>query len=300
MPNDASADVVRPVWHGYALGLIGVTIFGLTFPATRRAVAEIDPAFIAFGRAVLAAVCAALALAVTRSKLPQRRHVWPLVRYGACVIIGFPILATVALKDAPAAHAGVIAALLPLATAMASYFVAGERPSTGFWLCGIAGTLTVLVYAWLHGAGSGGFQQSDILLLAAVACASWGYSEGAVISRDLGGWQTISWALVMASPVMLALILTFGGPFPTGASVAAWAGFAYVGIFSMFIGFFAWNKGLAIGGIAKIGQLQLLQTFVTLGGAWLLLGEPIGLLEFGFSGIVVALVAVGSRMRVQR
>lgn len=288
---------------GYAYGVVGVIIFGLTFPMTRLAVLELDPYVVACGRAVLAGACALLVLALTRQGPPPRRDWGRLLRYGLCVIIGFPVMATVALQSAPAGHGGVIAAVLPLATAMASVAVAGERPSLAFWLCGIAGSAAVLVYAWLHGAGTGGFQPADLLLLAAVSCAAWGYAEGAVLSRTFGGWQTISWALVSMLPVMIGLTglaLWWSGGIDTGASAAAWLGFVYVGVFSMYLGFFAWNRGLVLGGIAKVGQVQLLQTFVTLGGAALLNGERIGAMEIGFAVIVVALVAIGSQLRVRR
>ena len=301
--------------RGLVYGLIGVTLFGLTLPATRLAVLELDPLFVACGRAVLGGICALTVVAVTKSPWPSRALLWPLLRYGACVIIGFPVLMTVAMRYVPAAHGGVILAILPLATAMAGVAVAGERPSLAFWLCGIAGSLSVLIYvllkAWLGTGSAGGFHWADLMLLGAVACVSWGYAEGAVVTRTLGGWQAISWALIMALPVismLTALVFATGGiSGQTGftaslmaASAKSWAGFVYVGIFSMYISFFFWNRGLLLGGIAKVGQTQLLQTFVTLGGAALLLGEQVGLMELGFAMVVVALVAIGSRLRVKR
>lgn len=299
--------------RGYLYGIVGVIMFGLTLPATRLAVLELDPLFVACGRAVLAGLCALTVVAATRAPWPPRAMMVPLARYGACVIFGFPLLMTVAMRYSPAAHGGVILSILPLATAMAGVMVAGERPSRGFWACGIAGSLAVLGYVVLKagkegGALADGFHWADLLLVGAVIAASWGYAEGAVVTRTLGGWQAISWALVLALPMMCALtlaVLLTGGltgtaGFGMHASWPAWTGFLYVGIGSMYLGFFAWNRGLNLGGIAKVGQTQLLQTFVTLAGAALLLGETVGLMELAFATLVVALVALGSRMRVTR
>lgn len=289
---------------GLLLGVVAVTIFGLTFPFTRMAVLEMDPLFVALGRAVLAAALAALVLIATRTPAPPRELWGGLMRYSLGVILGFPVLATLAVKVAPAAHAGVISGILPLATAMASVVVAGERPSKTFWACGFAGSAAVVLYALIHGAGGSGMTDTpwwaDAMLFGAIICASLGYAEGAKLAGKIGGWQTISWALVVSSPIMLILTYAFGGPIPWQASAKAWSGFLYVSVFSMFIGFFAWNRGLALGGIAKVGQVQLVQTFVTLAGAAFLLGEPVGLLEVGFAALVVALVALGWRTRVTR
>jgi drug/metabolite transporter (DMT)-like permease len=292
----------RPSAEGLLYGLIGMIIFGLTLPATRIAVLELDPFVVALGRGLVAGVLATAVVLVMRLRFPDRALWGHLVRYALNVVIVFPILMTVAMRYAPAAHGGVILAVLPLATAVASVVVAGERPSRAFWLAAIAGSAAVLVYAWLHGAGDAGVHWADLLLFAAVVAAAWGYAEGAMLSRSIGGWQAISWALTLTSPIML--VLTIVAVSLQGinwqASPAAWAGFAYVSVFSMFLGFFAWNRGLVLGGIAKVGQIQLLQTFVTLGGAAVLLGERIGPLELGFSVLVAAIVALGWRTRVAR
>lgn len=182
---------------------------------------------------------------------------------------------------------------------MAGAAVAGERPSLGFWACGVVGTGTVLVYSLLTADASGELQWADLLLGVAAFCAAMAYALGGEMARRIGGWEVISWALVFSAPVMLALVL-LSGPINWAASLWAWAGFLYVSVFSMFLGFFAWNKGLAMGGIAKVGQLQLLQPFVALAAAAALLGESVGWLEIGFALLVVAIVALGWRMRVGR
>jgi drug/metabolite transporter (DMT)-like permease len=283
---------------GMLLGMLGVLIFGLTLPATRLAVQDLDPHFVALGRALVAAVAAAIALLIVRPKAPDRRD-WPrLVVFALCVVLGFPLFMTIAMRTAPAAHGGVILGIMPLLTAMASVVVAGERPSIRFWICGVAGSLAVVIYALIAAKGPVGLHAADGLLALAGIIGALGYALGGELSRRLGGWEVISWALVVSAPVMLGLLLIVGPPINRAASWPSWAGFAYVAIFSQFLGFFAWNKGLALGGIARVGQTQLLQTFVTLAGAALLLGERIGALEVVFATLIVALVAVGGRTRV--
>jgi drug/metabolite transporter (DMT)-like permease len=297
MPVDQQS---RHLPQALLLGLVGVVIFGLTMPATRAAVLELDPLFITLGRALLAALLASITLAVARPQPPQRRDWGRLFWFAICSIIGFPLLMTIAMQYAPASHAAVVLAVLPLLTAMAGVVVARERPSPGFWACGIAGTAVVVVYAVLSGGGSGDLHWADLLLAAAALCASTAYALGGEMSHRIGGWEVISWALVVSAPVMLVLFFLLAPPVNWAASLSAWVSFLYVAIFSQFLGFFAWNKGMSLGGIAKIGQMQLLQPFVTLVAAYFLLGESIGWMEFVFSAVVVGLVALGWRMRVVR
>lgn len=296
-----AADAKPAELRGFLYGLAGVVIFGLTLPMTRLAVAEIDPIFVGLGRSLVAAVLAAVALLATRQPWPARSD-WPLLAVTAAgVVFGFPSFSALALVHAPAGHGGIILAVLPLATAIAGVVIARERPTLGFWLCSVAGSLAVLAFAWLDGAfASAGLGAADLLFLGAIAAAAVGYTTGAVLAQRLGGWQTISWALIIAAPVLAVVVPMLSGPVNWSASASAWAGFAYGAIMSQFIGFFFWYKGLAMGGVAKVGQVQLIQAFVTLAGAWLLLGEQIGLLEIGFAALVVVIVAIGRRMRVAR
>lgn len=283
---------------GLLLGLIGVVIFGLTLPATRASLTSLDPWLIGLGRGVVAGVAAAFILLVTRQKWPARKAWRHLIIASAGVVLGFPVLATLAMQYVPASHGGIVLAILPLATAIAGAILAGERPSIGFWLCSIAGTAAVLTFALIEGAGSTGIHTADLLLAAAVVAAAIGYAEGGVLARSMAGWQVICWALVIAAPISLAALIIIGTPINWYAPPTAWLGFGYLALFSQLIGFFAWYKGLALGGVAKVGQLQLLQTFVTLGAAALLLGEQITRFEIGFALLVVAIVTVGRRMRV--
>lgn len=282
------------------LGLLGVVIFGLTLPATRLAVADFDPLFVTAGRCIVAAVLAGLALAWVRPPPPRRDDWLRLAAFSIFSIIGFPLLMAIAMQHAPASHGAVVLAVLPLLTAMGGALVAGERPSPGFWACGLAGTAAVLLYADLSAGVSAELRWADLLLAASALSAAMAYALGGEMSRRIGGWQVISWALVMSAPAMLVLLALFGAPIHWTARPSAWAGFLYVSIFSMFLGFVAWNRGLAIGGIAKVGQVQLLQPFVALAASAALLGESVGWLEIAFAALVVVLVALGWRMRVAR
>jgi drug/metabolite transporter (DMT)-like permease len=285
--------------RGMAWGLLGVAIFGLTLPFTRLAVVDLHPVLVALGRAVVAAVPAAALLVWTRSPIPLPALWSRLVIAAAGVVVGFPIAATVAMTTAPASHGAVVLGLLPLGTALAGTIRGGERPSLAFWLCALAGSGVVVWFALREGGGS--FVPADAWLAFAVVAASIGYAEGAVAARTLGGWQTISWILVVSAPVLLVptlwLVATTD---PFAARTSAWIGFGYVSIFSMFLGFFAWYRGLALGGTARVGQTQLLQAFFTLAGAALVAGETLTLESFVACAVVAAIVAIGRRAAVQR
>ena len=286
---------------GLLYGFAGVCIFGLTLPLTRIAVRELDPLFVSLGRAVLAGLISAVLLWCSGQPMPTRRQFGKLAIVAAGVVFGFPVLSTIAMRTAPAGHAAIVLALLPLATAAASVLFAGERPSLGFWLCGLSGSAAVLVFAAMEGAfSSAGLAAADVLLAAAIIAAAIGYAQGGALSRDLGGWQVICWALVLSMPVLAMALAVLAPAMRFQAHWPAWASFLYVAIFSQLIGFFFWNKGLAMGGVARVGQVQLLQTFVSLAGAAVFTGEVIGWREAGFALLVVAIVAIGRKMPVAR
>lgn len=286
---------------GMLLGLVGVTIFGLTFPATRLAVAELPPEFVALGRAVAAALLAAVWLLCKRLPLPPRCALLPLAGVAGGCIIGFPWLTSIALQTLPASHGAVLVGILPLATAVFSAMRGNEKPSPGFWLMAVAGSALVIGFA-LHQSG-GRFHRADLLMFAAVALAAIGYTEGARLSQTMGGQQVISWALVLSAPLLAPLLLAMSWQHAgmiAQAGLKAWLGFGYVAAFSMYIGFFFWYGGMARGGIARVGQVQLVQPFITLGGAWLILGEPLAPSNFLFAAAVIAVVAAGRKMQVKR
>lgn len=284
--------------RGLAYGFLGVAAFSLTLPATRAAVADLHPAFVALARCVVAALAAAVLLAAARARRPERRHWASLAIVVAGVIVGFPLFSAIAMRDAPAAHGAIVLGILPLASALAGALRGGERPSRGFWLAGLAGS--ALVVAFALAAGGGRLSAADLALVLAVVAGALGYAEGARLARDLGAWQTISWALVLSAPLLLAPLAWVVARHGASASAPAWLGFAYVALVSQFLGFFPWYKGLALGGVARVGQLQLLQPFMTLFAAALLLGERIDATAVAFAVAVCVTVAVGRRMPVVR
>ena len=288
--------------RGIFFGFLGVLAFSFTVPLTRVAVADLDPAFVGLGRAIVAAVLAAVFLLITRQRLPERRHLRRLAIVGSGVIVGFPLFTSLALKELPAADAAVIVGLLPAATAVVAVLRAGERPSRAFWGACAFGLFAVLLFAVSQGAGLVPDRGHLLVLLAVVLC-SLGYAEGGALAQEIGGWRVISWSLVIFAPFLAPFVawsvLGSGGAELTSAGPLAWACFAYVSVVSMFLGFFAWYRGLAEGGVARVGQVQLSQPVLTLAWSALLLGERIGLLTALCAVLVLASVAVGQRTRVR-
>ena len=278
---------------GWGSGLAGVVIFSASLPATRVAVGDFTPLFLTSARAVIAALLAALLLAAFRQKRPAYGDLGSLVIVALGVVIGFPLLTALALRHMNAAHSVVFVGLLPLATALFAVLRGGERPRPAFWLFSGLGSLTVAGFALLQSGESSVF--GDALMVAAILACGLGYAEGATLSRRLGGWQVISWALLLALPPM-AVIAVLTLPLSwADIGLPAWAGLAYVSVFSMLVGFVFWYRGLALGGIAGVGQLQLLQPFFGLALAGLLLHEPVAWPMVVAAGIVVLCVAGAKR-----
>lgn len=278
------------------LGFLGVLSFSGTMPATRVAVQQLDPTFVGIGRAVVAGMLAAALLAVLRKPLPTRNQARGLALVSLGVVLGFPLFSTLALRELDSAHGAVIVGLLPAATAVMAVARAGERPSRGFWVACAAGLVAVLTFAAVQGAGAP--SSADGLVLIAVLLCALGYAEGGVLAREMGGWQTICWALVLSLPVTIptALLAASGGDLAGDAG--AWTGFAYVCLISMFLGFFAWYAGLARGGVAKVGQVQLAQPVLTLVWSAALLGEDVGPATVAAALAVLVSVAAIQRTRV--
>ncbi|WKN50341.1 DMT family transporter [Nocardioides sp. Arc9.136] len=300
----ASTPAAAPARAGLAWGSLGVLAFSFTVPLTRFAVGGLSPVFIGAGRAVVAAVLAALALALTRQRLPRGRQWARLAVVGLGVVVGFPLLTSFALTSAPASHGAVVIALLPAATAALAVVRGRERPPAAFWVASALGAVATVLFAGLGsgGAGLGHLQWADLLLLGAVVAAAVGYAEGGLLARELGAWQTVSWALVVCSPLMGALTVVAVRAEAPRATSAEWAAFAYLGVVSMFLGFFAWYRGLAIGPMAQVSQVQLAQPVLSIGWAALLLGEQVGTATV-VGGLVVVLCAgnaVRARLRPAR
>lgn len=278
---------------GWGSGLLGVLIFSGSLPATRVAVSGFSPLFLTSARAVIAALLAVALLLALRQARPERGDLLSLTIVALGVVVGFPLLTALALQHMTSAHSIVFIGLLPLATAIFGVLCGGERPKPAFWLFSCAGSLLVAGFA-LSQSGSMSVK-GDLLMIAAILLCGLGYAEGATLSRRLGGWQVISWALVLALPIMAGIALATLPGVWTGISAPAWISLGYVSVFSMLIGFVFWYRGLAIGGIAGVGQLQLLQPFFGLVLAALLLGEAVGLSMIGVTVLVVCCVAGAKR-----
>lgn len=288
-----SARTSTGIWWG----LLGVLAFSFTVPFTRVAVEGMSPLFIGAGRAVVAALLAALALGITRQRLPRASQWVRLAVVAGGVVAGFPLLTTFALTSTSASHGAVVIALLPAATATAAVIRGRERPRPLFWILTLTGVIAALVFALVQSGGFGSLHWADLLLLAAVLAAAVGYAEGGLLARELGSWQTISWALVVASPVMIALtVVSLSSGLPS-ASGAQWLSFAYLGVVSMFLGFFAWYRGLAIGPMAQVSQIQLVQPVMTIAWAGLLLGESITWTTV--VGGLAVIICAGAAVRVR-
>ena len=284
---------------GLLLGFAGMCLFAGTLPATRLAVTGFDPIFLTAARAMLAGSAGLLVLVCTRRRIPHV-SLWPeLAAAAICTVIGFPLLAALAMMTVPAAHGGVVLGVLPLATAAAAAVFAHERPSRGFWLASAAGAITVLTFVFRRGGGLT-FAVGDLFLLGTVASAAIGYTLSGRLAARMPGWEVISWQVVALLP--LAAVASFAlWPLDiVRAPGLAWAGLAYVGLVSQYTAFFVFNAAMAISGIARVGQIMLLQPFMIVALALPVNGEPIELETILFAAAVVATVLIGQRMRVAR
>ncbi len=300
MTSPRHADVARGLW----LGLIGVTLFALTLPMTKLAVGtddqpQLSGVFVAMGRAVVAAVLSAGLLWATRAPRPRREDGWSLALTSVGVVLGFPLFTSLAMRHVQAVHASVIVGVLPLATAAAGAYLQRQRPSNGFWACAALGSALVVGFAILRSGSTGlALHPADLLLLAAMVCAALGYAHGGRLSQRMRAEHVICWALVIALPITLPIAL-WTLPTQTIAASAWWA-FAYVAVFSMWLGFFAWYRGLALGGTVRVSQVQLVQPFLGMLFAVPLLGESIDAVTLGFAAAVIGTVFIGKNMPVQR
>lgn len=295
MNRDQTDGVSSNVPLGMLLGLVGVIIFGGTVPATRLAVLELEPWFVTFGRAAIAGFIGVGLLFVFKKNLPRKLWVRCFLG-GLCLVIGFPGFLAIALQTVPAAHSGVVLGLLPITTAVLAVIFAGERPSVAFWVWSSLGAILILVFTFRDGVP--GFVLGDLWLLCATLSASLGYVISGALSREKPGWEVICWQLVLTSPLVLVGVYLFWDNAVFTAALPAQLGFVYVSLFSMLLGFFTWNAGLALGGIARVGQIQLLQTFVTIFIAALVLGEVVSFETYGFALLIVLTIFFTQRARI--
>lgn len=273
MTMPATGTAPTAMTGGWVNGFIGVIIFSGSLPATRIAVQQFDPVFLTVARAAIAGILALGLLLLFGEKRPTRRDLASLIVVALGVVVGFPLLTALALQHVTSAHSIVFIGLLPLSTAIFGVLRGGERPRPAFWLFSGLGSALVAGFALAQGLTASPL--GDLLMLAAIVICGLGYAEGARLSRVLGGWQVISWALVVSLPAMIALTLLVMPSSFAGIELPAWISLAYVSLFSMLIGFVFWYRGLAQGGIAAVGQLQLLQPFFGLALAATLLHETV-------------------------
>lgn len=280
---------------GLLLGFVGMAIFGGTLPATRIAVSAIDPIALTALRTVIAGLCSLVLLLVLRRPLPPRA-LWPqLVITMLCVAVLFPFLMALAVQTVDASHGGLVFGIMPIATALVAVAITHERPRPLFWIASLAGAALVIVFALRQGGGA--LSAGDLLLFAAVAVAAVGYAFSGRLTAQMPGWEVISWVLVIALPVSIpAAALTMPADI-THVALKPWLALLYVALFSQWIGFFAWNAGMAMGGIARVSQIQLLQPFITFALASFFNGETITLQILLFASAVVATVAISTRTR---
>ncbi|GIJ60204.1 DMT family transporter [Virgisporangium aurantiacum] len=297
MRVQSSATAPQTITAGLGYGALGVLAFSMSLPATRVAVADLDPWFVAFGRAVGAGLLAVGYLRLTGAPRPTRDQWRRLAVVALGVVVGFPLFTSLALTTSTSAHAAVVIAVLPAMTAVFAVLRGGERPPPLFWVASGGGLLAVLVFLAATGAVAGALTTADLFLLAAVALCGLGYAEGGVLARELGGARTICWALVLSLPATVAVTVVAAVADPPHAGTTEWTAFAYVSVVSMFLGFFAWYAGLARGGIARVGQIQLAQPVLTLAWSALLLGETVTRWSIVAAAVVLVCVVLTQRAR---
>ena len=284
---------------GLLLGFVGVCIFAGTLPFTHIAVEHLSPLFVTAGRAAVAGLLALATLLILRKPWPSLRLALTMGLVALCLVGGFPGFTALAMKSVPASHGGVVLGILPLATSAISTLIAGERPSAAFWVSALAGAGLVIGFTLYEGGGSLGI--GDLFLLAAALSSALGYVlSGKLVRKGMAGWEVISWVLVVALPVTVPVAVWTLPDQPGSIPAWSWIGFVYVALMSQYLGFFAWNAGLALGGIAHVSQVQLLQTFVTLLIAAVLNREAIALSAWFVAGAVVLLVAAANKAKVRQ
>jgi drug/metabolite transporter (DMT)-like permease len=287
----------RDEGRGLLLGLAGVVMFALTLPMTRLAVGDasqpqLPPAFVTAGRAAVAGLLSVAWLAWVRAPWPARAQLPHLALCALGTVVGFPLFLALALRHVDAMHAAVVTGVLPLATAVGAALALRQRASPAFWACALLGCGLVLAFAAWQGSGT--LSAADLLLLGAVASAATGYVAGARVSATMPGERTICWVVVLSLPLTVpATLMAWPGQ---AASPAAWGGFVYVSLFAMWLGFFAWYRGLALGGVMRVSQVQLLQPFIALLAAVPILGERLEPMTLGFALAVMAVVFIGRRL----
>ena len=292
------AENEKQINHGMMLGFWGVVLFSLTLPVNRLIISFFDPVFIGLGRSVVAALVAIPILIFFKQPFPNKSQITLLLLTAIGVITGFPVLTALAMQTVPASHGSVVIGLLPLLTAVIAVIISDERPVIGFWIAAIVGAALVVVYSLLQGGME--LHMGDIYLVAASFLGAFGYALGGKIAKEMGGWQVICWVNVLGLPVTLIGSWLLMPKSFTEIPAFAWTGFFYLALASQLFGFFLWYKGLAIGGIARVSQTQLLQPFLSIIAAIVLLNEKVELRTYLFALAVVVAIAVTRKMQIKK
>lgn len=283
--------------RGMLFGLLGVILFSLTLPVTRLIVPYLDPIFIGLGRSVVAALVASIILFAPKEAFPTKRQAKLLLLTAIGIIAGFPVLTGFGMQTVPASHGSVVIGLLPLLTAVFAVIISNERPSLGFWVAAIIGALLVVSYSLLQGDME--LHIGDIYLVGASILGAFGYAMSGKIAREIGGWQVICWVNVLGLPFTIVGAWFVKPENFSAVSFETWMGFIYLALASQLFGFFLWNKGLVLGGIARVSQTQLLQPFFSIVAAIFLLGEQVNLQTYVFAIAVVVAIAITRKMQVR-
>jgi drug/metabolite transporter (DMT)-like permease len=286
--------------RGLSYAFLGVLIFSFTLPMVKLALPGFSPWTLTFGRAALAGLLAAILLKRARVKFPEKKLIGPLLITAGGIVIGWPILTTLALTETTSAHAAVITAGLPLATAVLAVFRLHEKVPKAFWAAALVGTFTLVIYAWLNGGQEGSSLKADLFLVGAVVAAAIGYAEGAILSKVMPGWQVVSWCVVLTLPLTMPYFLIslwLGRETHSITSVSLLA-FLFTAFGSMYFGFFAWYRGLSELGVARGSQVQLVQSLLTLLWSALLLGEIVSGKTLVAASVVVVCVAITQKVRL--
>lgn len=296
-----SAAFPLSIRSGVGWGLLGITAFSFTVPFTRVAANDgLSALFVGSGRAVVAALLATAVLLATRQAWPSKGQWRRLAVIAGGIVIGFPLLTSFALTTVPASHGAVVIGLLPAATAATAVLRTKEQVSASFWMFAGLGAIAVVGFTAMQNGGLGAFHWADLLLFGAVVAAAVGYAEGGLLARELGAWQTVSWALVLSAPLMLSLSIVAVLEESPSASASQWLAFGYLCVVSMYLGFFAWYRGLAVGPMAQVSQIQLVQPVLSILWAALILGEHMTWPTV-FGGVVVVVCArLAVRARLNR
>ena len=282
---------------GMLIGLIGISMFSLTLPFTQMAVKEMSPFFVAFSRATIAGFCALILLILGKYKLPTKNQIIKLIIIAIGIVYGFPIFTSMAMTTLPSSHSGIVLGILPLTMSVLAAIRYNEKASLAYWITSIIGASLVVTYAFID--NNGFLIKEDLWLLFAILFVSVGYSEGGNLSKEMGSIAVVSWALVLTLPFNIIATYFFYETSFSSVSLQALISLSYVGLFSMYIGFFFWYKGIAIGGISRVGQVQLIQPFLTIVAAFFLTNEKITFLNILFALMVLVVIIIGRKTKIE-